>query len=168
MLRNSINFASKRSFHACKPACFRIPFLPTLPQQPGGVKGNVNEAYVPPKIDKVHGSYHWGFEKIISMSVLPLVTLPLISGGAPLSVTTDVLLASAGMFAFMVEFQSCITDYVQKRVYGNINKYAMYLLYGGSVLSILGIYNLQKPDEEKKENTGFIGLLNKFFKIEQK
>ena len=137
---------------------FRIPFLPVLPQPAGGVKGNVNEAFVPPAISKAHGSYHWDAEKLIFLAAMPLVTVPLLSMGAPISSTLDILLSVTVMSHFFIEFQSCITDYVQKRVYGKIHNYAMYLLYLGTMGSLVGIYNLQNT-----ENGGFTGFLKTFF-----
>ncbi|EDO16868.1 hypothetical protein Kpol_1024p21 [Vanderwaltozyma polyspora DSM 70294] len=154
-----ITNCTKRSLHVSRRLNFRIPFLPALPQAPGGVRGDVNEAYVPPKADKMHGSYHWDFERIVAVSIIPLVTIPTLGlSSMPLHSTIDAVLCVTAMSHFFLEFQSCITDYVQKRVYGKIQNYAMYLLYGGSLLSLIGIYNLQS-----EENQGFTGLLTKVF-----
>ncbi|KAH3902039.1 probable Succinate dehydrogenase [ubiquinone] cytochrome b small subunit, mitochondrial [Saccharomycodes ludwigii] len=148
-------------FHTTKSNNLTIPFLSTLPQAPGGVKGDVNEAFVPPPVDKVHGSYHWDFERVLAVSLIPLVSLPLASG-AGIPVIADTLLSSVLLAHCYVGFQSCIIDYIPKRVYGKNHNYAMYLLTLGSLFSIAGIYHL-----ETKEN-GLIGVLTSCWKEESK
>lgn len=157
MLSKSIlRFSTARAFHSTAKKSLTIPFLSTLPQAPGGVKGTVNDAYVPPPSHKTHGSLHWDFERVIAISMVPLVTIPLATTGS-ISSVADSLLSSVLLAHCYVGFQSCIIDYIPKRVYGKNHNYAMYLLTLGSVLSALGIYKLQT------EENGVVGILKKFW-----
>lgn len=137
---------------------FTIPFLPTLPQNPGGVKGTVNDNLVHPKVDKFHASYHWNFEKVIAVGLIPLVSMSLINGGS-LSTFIDLGLSYTLLMHCYVGFQSCIIDYIPKRVYGVWHNRAMYLLTLGSLLSIIGIYDMNFNEK----NSGTVGLTSKLW-----
>ena len=143
---------AKRSFQTSSAGQFVIPFLPLLPQKPGGVQGTPNDAFIPPKPHKMEGSYHWWLEKSFSYSILPLTTVAFLTTGTLSTVTDTALCLSALGYSYM-EFHSCITDYVQTRQYGKYHNYALYLLGAGTLASLLGIYNLET------QKGGFKGLV---------
>lgn len=143
---------NRAAFHSTAKKSLTIPFLSTLPQKAGGVSGTSDDAFVPPPVDKMHGSYHWDFERVLAVSLIPLVTVPLATGGSFISVT-DSLLASVLLAHVYVGFQSCIIDYIPKRVYGKNFNYAMYLLTLGSLVSAIGVYKLET------EENGLIGVI---------
>ncbi|QLL31911.1 hypothetical protein HG536_0C00780 [Torulaspora globosa] len=136
---------------------FTIPFLSKLPQKAGGVEGTPNDAYVPPAVDKMHGSYHWDFERALAVAMVPLAVTQLASGGSAPQVA-DAVLASVLLGHVYIGFQSCIIDYIPRRVYGRNYNYAMYLLTLGSVFSAVGIYKLET------EENGVIGVLTSLWK----
>lgn len=137
---------------------FTIPFLPTLPQNPGGVKGTINDNLPLPKVDKMHASYHWDFEKIVSVGLIPLVSLSLINGGS-IATLADIGLSYLLLMHCYVGFQSCIIDYVPKRVYGVWHNRAMYILSLGTLLSIIGIYDMNTNEK----NSGSVSLVTKIW-----
>ncbi|KAI7545353.1 hypothetical protein KC331_g6264, partial [Hortaea werneckii] len=55
----------------------RRAILPPLPQK---IKGTVNDAYEAPEPHPQHGSYHWTFDRIVSIGVLPLTVAPFAAG----------------------------------------------------------------------------------------
>ncbi|XBW36242.1 hypothetical protein QEN19_001823 [Hanseniaspora menglaensis] len=137
---------------------FTIPFLPTLPQNPGGVKGSVNDNLPKTKIDKFHASYHWNFEKVLAVGLIPLVSMSLMNGGS-ISTFIDLGLSYTLLMHCYVGFQSCITDYIPKRVYGTWHNKAMYALTFGTLLSIIGIYDMNF----NQKNSGSVGLTTKLW-----
>lgn len=144
--------ATVRAFQSTAKKSLTIPFLPVLPQKPGGVSGTPNDAYVPPPQNKLEGSVHWYMEKIFTLSVLPLATTAMLTTG-PLSTAADSFFSVMLLGYCYMEFNSCITDYISERVYGVWHKYAMYMLGLGSAFSLFGIYKLET------ENDGFVGLV---------
>ncbi|CAL9737156.1 succinate dehydrogenase [ubiquinone] cytochrome b small subunit, mitochondrial [Monosporozyma servazzii] len=148
-----------RSFQTTAKRSLTIPFLPILPQKPGGVVGTPNDSYKPPTINKFEGSIHWWTEKAFTLTTLPLVTLATLSSG-PLSTASDSILSVALLGYCYMEFQSCIADYITARVYGKWHNYAMYLLGAGSLVSLFGIYKLET------ENDGITGLVKGMWKAQ--
>ncbi|KAL1591176.1 hypothetical protein WHR41_00102 [Cladosporium halotolerans] len=80
--------------------------LPPLPQV---IKGGVNDPVPTPAPHPAHGSYHWSFERAVSIALVPLTAIPFAAGAA-------VPMVDAGLISLLVlhsymGFQSCITDY---------------------------------------------------------
>ncbi|EGV66703.1 hypothetical protein CANTEDRAFT_112442 [Yamadazyma tenuis ATCC 10573] len=117
--------------------------IKTIPQPPGYIVGTVNDAYVPPKPNKTHGSLHWAREKVVTVAMIPFIGYPFLAG-----TTTFVDASMSGLLLYhcYVGFQSCIIDYIPKRVYGAYHNYAMYLLTFGSGVAAYGIYELEKKE----------------------
>ncbi|CCF56903.1 hypothetical protein KAFR_0B06070 [Kazachstania africana CBS 2517] len=148
--------AISRGFHSTAKRSFTIPFLPILPQKPGGVIGTPNEAYKSPRPNKLEGSFHWWLEKAFAVTSFPLATAALFTTG-PLSTTCDSIFCLGLLGYYYMEFHSCITDYISSRVYGKIHNYAMYLLGAGTFVSLFGIYKLES------ETGGFVGIVKKLW-----
>ncbi len=129
-------------------------FIKTIPQPPGYIVGTVNDAYVPPKPSKVHGSRHWTFERLVSVGLVPLTVAPFAFGS--ITPFADSILSVLLLIHSYTGFQSCIIDYIPKRVYGWVHGAAMGLLSFGSAVSLYGIYVLESND---------IGLTSIFMKL---
>ncbi|CCK68150.1 succinate dehydrogenase membrane anchor subunit SDH4 KNAG_0A04800 [Huiozyma naganishii CBS 8797] len=160
MLRRGIHTSTVRAFQQSARRSLTIPFLPTLPQKPGGVIGSPNDSYVAPKTNRMEGSVHWWLEKGFAVTCVPLVTAAMLTSG-PLSTVADSVL-SVGLLGYCyMELHSCITDYVSARVYGKFHNYALYLLGAGSVFSLFGIYKLET------ENDGVTGFVKKWWRSQE-
>ncbi|EMG46890.1 SDH4 Succinate dehydrogenase [ubiquinone] cytochrome b small subunit [Candida maltosa Xu316] len=114
-----------------------------IPQPPGGIIGTVNDAYVPPPPTKSEGSLHWTSERVVSIALLPVVLAPFITGASTL---IDSTMSSLLLFHCYAGFQSCIIDYIPKRVYGAYHNYAMYLLTFGTGVAGYGVYQIEKNE----------------------
>lgn len=124
-------------------------------QPPGYVVGTVNDAYVPPEPDHFHGGYHWTYEKIITIAMIPLFITPFAAGAEyPL---VDSIFSVLLVFHCRAGFESCIIDYIPKRVYGVWHKMALYLLDAATGLSLYGVYVLET------ENNGIFDLIQKLW-----
>ncbi|EER31989.1 hypothetical protein CTRG_04772 [Candida tropicalis MYA-3404] len=115
----------------------------TIPQPPGYIVGTVNDAYVPPAPHKIEGSLHWTSERIVSIGLLPLVLSPFITGA---STIIDSSMSALLLFHCFAGFQSCIIDYIPKRVYGSLHNLAIYLLTLGTGVAGYGVYQIEKKE----------------------
>lgn len=137
----------------CKPTLVRG--IKTIPQPPGFVVGTVNDAYVPPKPHKTHGSVHWTSERAVALALTPFVAAPFFTGA---STMVDSVLSGLLLFHCYTGFQSCIIDYIPKRVYGGYHNAAMYLLTFGTGVAAYGVYEI-----ENKEG-GVTNIISKLWK----
>ncbi|ODQ63830.1 hypothetical protein NADFUDRAFT_83935 [Nadsonia fulvescens var. elongata DSM 6958] len=131
-------------------ACFGISLksrfkLPRPIQQPaGGIVGTVNDATPIPEVDRSHGSYHWSYEKMITLAMLPLAITPFATGA--LHPILDALMGTLLVAHAHIGFQSCIIDYIPKRVFGKFHSFCIYLLTAGSATAVWGVYELETTD----------------------
>lgn len=122
-----------------------------IPQPAGHIVGTVNDAYKIPLVDYFEGSYHWAYERIVTLSLIPLATFPFFGGVEhPL---IDSIFSVGLLFHVHAGFKACIIDYIPKRVYGVWHKIASGLLTFGTFTSMYGIYVLET------ENSGLFDLV---------
>lgn len=113
----------------------------TIPQPPGYVVGTVNDAYKPPSPEHYEGSYHWTYERAISITMIPLVMTPFVAGVEfPM---IDSIFSTLLLFHCHAGMKSCIIDYIPKRVYGFWYGAACKLLTLGTFVAMYGIYVLE-------------------------
>ncbi|CDR37975.1 CYFA0S01e19790g1_1 [Cyberlindnera fabianii] len=117
-----------------------------LIEQPvGNIVGGPNDPTPQPEVDYFHGSYHWTYERLIAISLVPLSITPFVTNvDMPI---LDSLLSSFILIHSHIGFQSCIIDYIPKRVYGFWHKAAMALLTFGTAVGFYGIYTIETMDE---------------------
>lgn len=118
--------------------------LGTIPQPPGGIIGTANEPSKIPSPNKTKGSYHWAFEKVVLMGMVPLTVYPFLGG--PLTPVLDATLGSLLIVHCHVGFESCIIDYIPSRVYGKWYNVAKYALWGGTLTALYGVYEFETND----------------------
>ncbi|KAJ3000794.1 membrane anchor subunit of succinate dehydrogenase, Sdh4 [Globomyces sp. JEL0801] len=90
-----------------------------------------------------NGSFHWNAERALSLVSLPLVGSAFIYGSIPL---VDIGLAIVLPLHTHMGFESCITDYVPKRVYGVLNTILSWILKVSTVLTLYGCYVINSQD----------------------
>lgn len=129
---------------AALPTLVRRQPLGTIPQPPGGIIGGVNDPVAVPPASKTHGSLHWTAERLLVIGMVPLVMTPLVGGS--LSPVLDGTLGALILLHSHMGFESCIIDYIPKRVYGPWHKAAMGALYLGTATALYGIYELESND----------------------
>ncbi|KAI8815587.1 CybS-domain-containing protein [Fimicolochytrium jonesii] len=101
--------------------------------------------------NKMHGAYHWDFERALSIASIPVVVAPFIVGSHPL---VDLALGVVIPLHSHVGFDACITDYFPKHREPVMNRIFKAALYGVTGLSLYGCYQF---------NTNDIGI-TEFFK----
>ncbi|CCU98396.1 unnamed protein product [Malassezia sympodialis ATCC 42132] len=95
---------------------------------PGGsyIKGTVNEPTEYPKPNAVHGSYHWAFERLISVALVPMIAVATVKHGA--CGTLDGVLSATLLLHSHIGFDSVLVDYLDKRkfpVAGPVSKWIL-------------------------------------------
>ncbi|KAF8539233.1 succinate dehydrogenase cytochrome b small subunit mitochondrial precursor [Trichophaea hybrida] len=127
----------------------RIAFSTTqkrsiLPAGPQVIDGTVNDPVPVPPPNPTHGSYHWTFERLISIALVPLTIAPFAAGS--LHPITDAVLGAALVLHSHIGFQSCIVDYIPKRKYPKSSNTAKWALNGATALVLYGLYEFETND----------------------
>lgn len=112
---------------------------------PGGIIGTVNDAYVPPEYCPPEGSFHWAYEKITNVAMIPAMIAMPVLGGAEYPIL-DAVMSSLVLIHARMGLQSCIEDYIPLRRFQNWHKLAKLLLSGGTLVSLYGVYQLETVD----------------------
>jgi hypothetical protein len=87
--------------------------------------------------DRFHGSYHWIYER--TLSVLSLLTLSCGAVAGP-SPGLDLALATIVPLHCHIGFGAIIEDYLPKRKFNRVNSFARWGLIGLTGLTIYGAY----------------------------
>ncbi|KAF9197237.1 membrane anchor subunit of succinate dehydrogenase, Sdh4 [Haplosporangium sp. Z 27] len=102
------------------------------------------KAYYIPAPNQVHGSYHWDFERILSVSLIPLFAVSAFNGAHPI---TDGLLGVVVPIHAHLGFDAMITDYLHPGKVGKFgNKAFSWALRGATVLTLVGCYQFNTSD----------------------
>ncbi|KAI3639189.1 hypothetical protein MIR68_002719 [Amoeboaphelidium protococcarum] len=94
--------------------------------------------------DKIHGSYHWLFERYLSIATIPVCVYPLMFGP---SKGVDFLLGFIIPLHSHLGFGQVITDYLNPRKVGKIGHLAARsLLLAATVTTMYGLYQFNTND----------------------
>lgn len=86
LLRTAPSISSRRILAPQWSVTSRITSFSTtsarkiLPPGPQVIQGGVNDPAPVPKPDPLHGSYHWTFERLLSVGLVPLTIVPFAAG----------------------------------------------------------------------------------------
>ncbi|KAK4509693.1 GTP-binding protein gtr2 [Mucor velutinosus] len=96
-----------------------------------------------PEEGYAYGAHHWNMERGSAITLIPLVSTQLIYGAHPI---VDGLLGVVLPYHIYMGFDSCITDYIPKRVYPRLHKVANWTLTGTTGLVMWGCYEFNTND----------------------
>ncbi|KAF9355968.1 membrane anchor subunit of succinate dehydrogenase, Sdh4 [Mortierella sp. NVP85] len=96
------------------------------------------------KPNQLHGSYHWDFERLLSVALIPLFAASAFQGAHPI---TDGLLGVVVPIHAHIGFDAMITDYLHPGKAGVLgNKLCVWGLRGATVLVLVGCYQFNTAD----------------------
>ncbi|KAG1781256.1 SDHD, membrane anchor subunit of succinate dehydrogenase [Suillus placidus] len=124
---------------------------------PGGpiLKGTVNDPTEFPHPSRMHGSYHWAFERFLAASLVPMTAAAFVTSGSSYPVLDGLLGLSLVMHSH-IGFDSMIVDYVHKRKFSVLGPILTWTLRSATVGVLIGVYQF---------NTNDIGLTELIAKV---
>ncbi|UKZ57451.1 hypothetical protein TrVGV298_011308 [Trichoderma virens] len=115
-----------------------------LPPGPRENPSAINDPVPTPNPNASHGSYHWTFERLLAVGLMPLSIMP--SAAGSLNPTTDAILCSAILLHSHLGFQSVIIDYIPKTRYLSLRKILWWGLNLATVTVGVGLYKFETND----------------------
>ncbi|EHY55418.1 membrane anchor subunit of succinate dehydrogenase, Sdh4 [Exophiala dermatitidis] len=115
-----------------------------LPAGPQVIQGGVNDPAPVPKPDPLHGSYHWTFERLLSVGLVPLTIAPFAAGS--ISPALDAALIFSIIVHSHMGFQSIVIDYIPINKHPTARKAFMWLLNLATVVVAIGFYEFETND----------------------
>lgn len=91
----------------------------------------------------VYGTYHWTLERASAVALIPLISTQFVYGAHSIC---DGLLGVVLPYHIYLGFDSCITDYIPKRVYPRLHRAANWTLMGTTGLVMWGCFEFNTND----------------------
>jgi succinate dehydrogenase (ubiquinone) membrane anchor subunit len=135
--RNTAGVSQMVAFHASA----KKQILPPLPQT---IQGTVNDPAPVPHTSPSHGSYHWSFERLVCVGLVPLTIAPFAAGS--LHPVTDAALCSLLVLHSHIGFQASIIDYFPKQRVPKTRALCNWLLRLTTLTTAVGLYELETND----------------------
>ncbi|KAL4970363.1 CybS family protein [Aspergillus stella-maris] len=135
--RNAVGVSQVVAFHASAKKQI-------LPPQPQTIQGTMNDPAPIPTPHPSHGSYHWTFERIVAVGLVPLTIAPFAAGS--LSPVMDAVLCSLIVVHSHVGFQASIIDYFPSRRVPKTATLLNWLLRAFTLTTAVGLYELETND----------------------
>ncbi|WFD15341.1 membrane anchor subunit of succinate dehydrogenase, Sdh4 [Malassezia arunalokei] len=126
-----------------------LPFQSALSMATRGfhaayIKGTVNDPAEYPAPNAAHGSYHWVFERVIAVSLIPLFAAATVKHGACGMV--DASLSVALLLHSHMGFEQVLIDYVEKRKFPKTGPIAKWILRAATLTAAVGLYEFNTND----------------------
>ncbi|KAJ3532351.1 hypothetical protein NM688_g7437 [Phlebia brevispora] len=143
---NTANLLAKRAAQPFAVASVRRAHSDTV-YVPGGpiYKGTVNDPTTFPPPNRVHGSYHWAFERILSASLVPLTAAAFVSSTTANPVL-DGLLGIGLVIHSHIGFDSILVDYLHKRKFPILGPLLTWVLRATTAGVLVGVYQFNTND----------------------
>ena len=90
------------------------------------------------------GSYHWTFDRLIAVGLVPLAVAPFAAGS--LNPTMDAVLCATILLHTHLGFQNIIIDYIPKKRMPGARKLFIWGLNAGTLLVGIGLYEFETND----------------------
>lgn len=119
----------------------RRDILKPLPQV---VHGTMNDAAPIPHHSPTHGSYHWTFERLISVALIPLTIAPFTAGS--LNPVMDSVLAATIVIHSHIGFQALIADYLPEKRVPKTLAFFKWGLRAATLTVAVGLYEFETND----------------------
>ncbi|KAL1707353.1 CybS-domain-containing protein [Schizophyllum commune] len=114
--------------------------------------GTVNDPVEFPPPSRVHGSYHWAFERLLSAALIPLTAGAFVVNGSVI----DGLLGLTLVIHSHIGFDSCRVDYLHPRKFPTLGPIVTWGLRAATAGVLVGVYQF---------NTNDIGLTELIAKV---
>jgi len=111
---------------------------------PQVIEGTTNDPAYIPKPEPFHGSYHWTFERLIAVGLVPLTVAPFAAG--TLNPTFDAVFVAALIIHSHFGFQSMVIDYFPNSEYPTLRKAGDWLLRLATLVAAVGFYEFETHD----------------------
>ncbi|KDN39610.1 hypothetical protein K437DRAFT_270230 [Tilletiaria anomala UBC 951] len=108
------------------------------------IKGTVNDPTTFPPPSASHGSYHWAFERAISVAIVPIIAAAGVKHGT--SGLLDGALALTLVVHSHLGFEQIVADYLHKRKYPILGPVSSWGLRAATLASIYGLYEFNTND----------------------
>ncbi|CAE7186099.1 unnamed protein product [Rhizoctonia solani] len=117
------------------------------PYVPGGpvLQGTVNDPTTFPTPNRMHGSHHWAFERLLSVALVPATVSAFVVSPTAYPILDGVLAVSLVVHSH-IGFDSMVVDYLHPRkfpIFGPIIKWTLRLLTTGT---LIGVYQFNTED----------------------
>ncbi|KAL2871884.1 CybS family protein [Aspergillus lucknowensis] len=115
-----------------------------LPPEPQTIQGTMNDPAPIPTPHPSHGSYHWTFERLVCVGLVPVTIAPFAAG--TLNPVMDAVLCSLLVLHSHVGFQASIIDYFPSRRVPKTASFLNWLLRGLTLTTAIGLYEFETND----------------------
>lgn len=113
------------------------------PQYASYIKGTVNEPTEYPPPNPAHGSYEWSFERVIAISLVPLIAAATVKHGA--SGALDGALALTLVIHSHYGLNQVFFDYFPKRRTPKLSIFLAWTWRAASAAALYGLYGTSDP-----------------------
>ncbi|KAI6008716.1 mitochondrial inner membrane protein [Pisolithus orientalis] len=143
----SKTFASTAGFRVLRSPQVRHAASASAQYVPGGpiYKGTVNDPTTFPPPSKMHGSYHWSFERLLAASLVPMTAAAFVTSVSSYPVF-DGLFGIGLVMHSHIGFDCMLVDYLHPRKFPFLGNFMRWTLRTMTLGVLVGIYQFNTND----------------------
>ncbi|KAI9744429.1 MAG: membrane anchor subunit of succinate dehydrogenase, Sdh4 [Claussenomyces sp. TS43310] len=115
-----------------------------LPPGPQIIDGTANDAAVVPPTSPANGSYHWTFERLVAVGLIPLTVAPFAAGS--INPLLDATLCGLILIHSHIGFEAVVIDYIPNKRLPKTRSFFGWGLRATTVLVGVGLYEFETND----------------------